>query len=82
MWGWVDGEAQFRFLSVVDGQSFEEERSQAGSSSTTDGVEHQETLKTGTVVSKLSDSVQAEIDDFFSDGVVSSGEVVGSIFFS
>jgi hypothetical protein len=29
-----------------------------------------------------SDSIEAEIDDFFTDGVMSSGEVVGGIFFS
>jgi len=45
-------------------------------------MEHQEALKTGTVISKFSDSVQAEVDDFLSDCVVSSGEVVGSVFFS
>jgi len=45
-------------------------------------VEDHESLETGTVVSQLSDSVQTEIDDFLSDGVVSSGEVVGGIFFS
>ena len=45
-------------------------------------MEHKEALKTSAVVSKLSDSVEAEVDDFLSDGVVSSGEVVGGIFFS
>jgi len=45
-------------------------------------VEHQETLKSGTLVGEFSDSVETEIDDFFSNGVMSSGEVVGSIFFS
>jgi len=45
-------------------------------------VEHHEALETGTVVSELSDSVKTEIDDFLANGVVSSGEVVGSIFLS
>jgi hypothetical protein len=45
-------------------------------------VEHQEALKTSAVVSKLSDSVQAKVNDFLSDGVMSSGEVVGGILFS
>ena len=45
-------------------------------------MEHQKALKTGTVVSKFSDSVEAEVDDFLSDGVVSTSEVVSSIFFS
>ncbi len=45
-------------------------------------MEHKEALKTGTVVSEFSDSVEAEVDDFLSDGVMSSGEVVGGVFFS
>jgi len=45
-------------------------------------VEDEETLETSAVVSKLSDSVQAEIDDFFTNGVVTSGEVVGGVFLS
>ena len=45
-------------------------------------MEHEEALETSAVVGELSDSVEAEIDDFFTDGVVSSGEVVGGIFFS
>jgi len=39
-------------------------------------------LETSALIGKLSDSVEAEIDDFFTNGVVTSGEVVGSIFFS
>jgi hypothetical protein len=45
-------------------------------------VEDQESLQSGTVISQFSDSVQAQVDDFFSDGIMSSGEVVGGIFFS
>jgi hypothetical protein len=45
-------------------------------------VEDQKSLQSGAVVSQFSDSVQAEVDNFFSDGVMSSGEVVGGIFFS
>lgn len=39
-------------------------------------------METSAVVSKFSDSVEAKINDFFTDGVVTSGEVVSSIFFS
>jgi hypothetical protein len=39
-------------------------------------------LETSAVVSELSDSVEAEIDDFLADGVVTSGEVVGGVFLS
>ena len=37
-------------------------------------------METSALISKLSDSVEAEIDDFLTNGVMSSGEVVGGIF--
>jgi hypothetical protein len=76
----VDGETELGLLTVIDGESFEEEGTETGTSTTTDGVEDHETLETSTVISELSDSVKGKIDDFFTDGVVTSGEVVGSIF--
>jgi len=78
----VDGESELGFLSVIDGKSFKKERSESRSSSSSNGVEDKESLKSGTVISELSDSVKTEIDDFLSDGVMSSGEVVGGIFLS
>ena len=82
LWGWVDGETELGFLTVIDGESFEKEGSESGTGSSTDGVEDEETLETSTLIGELSDSVEAEINDFFTDGVMSSGEVVGSIFFT
>jgi hypothetical protein len=82
LWGWVDGESELGFLSIIDGKSLEEEGSESRSSSTTNRVEDEESLKSGTLVSQFSDSVEAEIDDFFTNGVVTSGEVVSGIFFS
>ena len=41
-----------------------------------------EKAKRQVVAAQISDSVEAEIDDFLTNGVMSSGEVVGSIFFS
>jgi len=80
--GGVDGEAELGLLAVVDGESFEQEGAETGTSSTTDGVEDEETLETSALVSKLSDSVEAEVNDFFTDGVVTTGEVVGGILLS
>ena len=82
LWGWVDGETELGFLTVIDGKSLEEERSKSGTGSSTDGVEDEETLETSALIGKLSDSVEAEIDDFLTNGVMSSGDVVGSIFFT
>ena len=82
LWGWVDGETELGFLSVIDGKSLEEERSETGSGTTTDGVEDKETLETSALISELSDSVEAEINDFLTNGVVTTGEVVGGILFT
>jgi len=82
LWGWVDGESELGFLSIIDGKSFEEEGSKTRSGTTTDGVEDEETLETSALIGELSDSVEAKINDFFTNGVMSSGEVVGSIFFT
>jgi len=82
LWGWVDGETKLGFLTIIDGESLEEEGSESRSGSTTDGVENEETLETSTLVSEFSDSVKTEIDDFFTNGIVTSSEVVSGIFFT
>jgi len=43
-------------------------------------VVDQETLKTGAVIGQLTDPVQAQVNDLLTDGVVTTGEVVGGIF--
>jgi hypothetical protein len=82
LWGWIDGETELGFLTVIDGKSFEEEGTKTRSGTTTDGVEDDETLETSALIGKFSNSIETEINDFFTDSVMSSGEVVGSIFFS
>jgi len=42
-------------------------------------VEDEETLKAGTLVSKLSDTVKNKINDLLSNSVMATGVVVGSI---
>jgi len=79
LWGWVNGESELGFLTVINGESLEKEGSETGTGSSTDGVEDEETLKTSALIGKLSDSVEAEINDFFTNGVMSSGEVVGGV---
>jgi len=82
LWGWVDGETELGFLTVVDGKSLEEERSKSGSGTSTDGVKDEESLETSALIGKLSDSVEAEINNLLTNGVMSSGEVVGGILFT
>jgi hypothetical protein len=78
----IDGETKLGLLTVINRESFEEEGSETGTGSTTDGVEDEETLETSALIGKLSDSIEAEINDLLTNGVVTSGEVVGSIFFT
>ena len=59
LWGWVDGESELGLLSVVDGQSLEEERAKSRTCATSNCVEDKEALEACTLVSELSDSVEA-----------------------
>lgn len=45
-------------------------------------MEHQESLKTGAVVGETTDSVKGQVNDLLSDGVVTTGVVVRSVFLS
>jgi len=45
-------------------------------------VEDQETLKASALIGQLPDSVQDEVDDLLSDGVVTAGVVVGGVLLS
>merc|ERR1711946_41104 len=77
---WVDGEFQFGFLSVVDGQTFHQQGGESGTGASSERVEDQEALETGALVGKLADAVKHQIDDLLADGVVTTSVVVGSIF--
>ena len=80
--GWVDGESELGFLTVVDGESLEKERSESGTGTSSNSVEDEESLESSALIGELSDSIEAEINDFFTNGVMASGEVVGSVFLS
>ena len=47
-----------------------------------EGMEDKETLKTGTVVGQLTDSVEHIVDDLLADGVVATSVVVCRVFFA
>jgi len=75
-------EGELGLAAVVDGKSLKEERSETRTGSATSGVEDHETLKSGTVISELSDAIKDEVNDLLADGVVTTGVVVGGIFLS
>ena len=78
----VDGELQLGFLAVVDRKSLQEERSESRSGTSSEGMEDEESLESSTLVSQLSDSVQADIDNLLSNGVVTTSVVVSGILLS
>ena len=79
---WVDTELKLALLAVVNGKTLHEKSTETRTSSTTEGVENEETLKTRTVVGNTANLIQNLIDHLLSDSVVSTSVVVGSIFLS
>ena len=75
----VDGELKFGLLSVIDGETLHEQGGEARAGAATEAVEEKESLETGALVSQLPDAIQDLINEFFADGVVTTGVVVGSI---
>lgn len=77
-----DGKGELGLASVVDGKTFQKKGSKTGSGTSTSSMEDEETLETGTVVSNLTDAVQDNINNLLSDGIMSTGVVVGGVFLS
>jgi len=75
-----DGEGDLGLLAVVDGETLHHQRSETRSGTTADSMVDHETLETGAVIGQLTDAIQAQVDDFLTDGVVTTGEIVGGIF--
>jgi len=80
--GRVDGESELGLAAVVDGKTFKDKRAETGSGTPSYSIEDEETLKTSAIVCKLADAVKNKVNNFLSDGVVTTGVVVGSIFLS
>ena len=76
---WRNGEGKLGLATIINAQTFKEERTKTGTSTSTSGMENEESLKAWAVVSKLADAVQDGIDKFFTDSVVTTGIVIGSI---
>ena len=80
--GRIDGELQLRLLAIVHGETLHQQRGESRSSSSSEGMEEKESLEASTLVSKLPDSVQDQINDLLSNGVVTPGIVVGGVLLS
>jgi len=79
---WVDGKLQLALLAVVEGETLQEESTKTGTSSTTERVEKQETLKTRAGIGYLADLVDNAVNELLSDSVVTTSVVVGGILLS
>lgn len=75
----VDTELQLALLAVVDGQTLHDESTETRTGSTTEGVEHKETLETRAGIGDAADLVQNLVDQLLADSVVTAGVVVGGI---
>jgi hypothetical protein len=69
---WVNGELQLALLAVVKGETLQEKSTETGTSSSTEGVEEQETLKTRALIGYLADLVDDAVDELLSDSVVTT----------
>jgi hypothetical protein len=72
----VNTELQLDLLAEVDGQTLHEKGTETRSSSTTEGVEDEETLETGAVIGNTANLVQDLVDQFLANSVVATGIVV------
>jgi len=79
---WVNTELQLAFLAIVNRQTLHQKCAKAGTSTTTKGVEDQETLETRAVVGNTANLVQNLVNEFLSNSVVTTGVVVGGILLS
>lgn len=68
----VDAELELRLLTVVSGELLKEERSKAGTSSSTEGVEDKEALETRAVVCESPQLIHDGVDELLSDSVVTT----------
>ena len=71
--GWADSEGQLGFTAVVHGETFKEERAEAGPGAAAGGVVRKEALEAGAVVGELADAVEDKVHNLLAyrrkDGV-------------
>ena len=58
------------------------QRGESGTGTTAERMEHQETLKSGTIPGQLPDLIHDDLDELLSHRVVTTSVIVGRIFFA
>ena len=66
-------------ITVVNREPLHEKRGEARPSSSSKGVEDEETLEPGALVRELPHPVENQVDDLLPDGVVAASVVVGGV---
>lgn len=72
----VDAELELALLAIIDGQALHQQGAKTGTGSTTEGVEHEETLKTGAIVGNAADLVENLVNELLAHRVVAASVVV------
>ena len=81
-WCWINAEFKLWLFSKLHRKSFHQQGSETWPGATTKAVENKEALKSRTLVSKFSDTIDGQVHNFFPNSVVSTSVIVGRIFFS
>ena len=76
---WVNCKFKLRFLAIIDGKPFHQERSESRARSAAKGMKDQESLQTRAAVGQFSHAVECGVDDFLADGVVPTRIIVGRL---
>lgn len=82
LWRRIYGELQLALLSIVHREALHQQRREARASPSAEGMENEEALQSGTLVSQLPHAVQYDVDQFLPDSVVTTCVVVGCILFA
>ena len=82
LWRWVNAEFKLDLLAEVNGQTLHKKSTESRTSSTTERVEDEETLKTRAVIRDVANLVQHLVNQLFSNSVVTTSVVVASILLS
>src|SRR5690606_10171485 len=69
---WINCKFQLALLAVVKGDTLQEEGTETGTGSSTEGVEEQETLKTRALISHFAHLVDNLVNELLSNSVVTT----------
>jgi hypothetical protein len=69
----IHAKLQFGLLAVVGGEVFQQESTEPRTGSASEGVEDEESLKSGAVIGQTTKLLHDGVDELLSDGVVTTG---------